>query len=610
MHLISESHVRAHLVKELPRSCMALLRTSMCKETWLSQLSPLRYDMTNISEKGVRELPISDILQSVSGAPAGSRIFLFGEGGSGKSTTVNYLCTKWNERSGLTKRFPHAYLLPVRKIVSPYAFLEHIICQDLEIIPQENQQDVRRFIKFNSASIIWFVDGYDERAEHGKEETTIDKLISGENAPYSTVVITSRPQDANILSAIKIKRRLEVYVKGFDDSAVKHYLERLPKSWAPTYAYLVQNNAIPRELLKSPLFLAMVCYIHQERSNQRKRRKFELVSTCAVLDAVCGIFLGIKEEKTPRRNFPHYTGYRDDRLSPKMKGLIRKITKLAFDSTKIGNFDLHIKKLHENDVYKEDLKNIGFLNGENSKYSFIHPLFQEHAAAYHMADNEADLEQVLLALVEKPGLMTTRLGVFSNPLLFAVGLKSNVLTLTGEAEKELSIVRVIQENGSDFNNNNLDLELSYQSRLFHECHDSNTREAYLNKMKNYRLPSEPVTLSYQPQIQASAYITLVDALGKDGCLHLLNKVHQKAMIMNGRHASLSPPEGCSTRYITDTVLISCLPIIDLIRTQKLVIQNCSLHVLAHTAKIWKVIIMFYIFSITCWHNYKSLIEFS
>ena len=561
----------------------------MRKDTWLAQISPLRYDMTNVSEQGIRELPISNIIQTVTNAPKESRILLFGEGGSGKSTTVSSLCTKWNERSGLSERFAHAYLIPVRNIVNPYASLEHIICQDLKIIPQQHEQDVRRFIKFNSTSIIFFLDGYDERTSHGRDETTIDKLISGKDAPHSTVVVTSRPQDTSILSAIKIKRRLEVYVKGFDDSGVRNYLEKLPKSWAPTYAGLVQNSAIPRELLKSPIFLAMVCYIHQEytKSDECEISDLKLVSTSSILDAVCGIFLGIKEEKTTGCDLQHYTGYRDDRLSTKMKGLIRIITKLAFNSTKKGEFSLHIEQLNENNVYEEDLNNIGILSFANSKYSFIHPLFQEHSAAYHMAGNEADLKHVL-ALLEKPGLIANKLGLFSNSLLFAVGLKPAVLTSIGDTEKELSIVRVIRENGSEFNNNNLDLELSYQSRLFHECHDLSTRAQYLRKLKQCRLPAEPATLSYQPQIQASAYITLVDALGVDDCLYLLKRVHQDDMVINGGHATLSAPQGSTTRYITDTILMSCLPVIDLIQTQKLVIQHCSLHVLAHTAKKWKV----------------------
>ena len=103
MCVFTEVQLRVHLNKELPRSCMALLRTNMRKDTWLAQISPLRYDLTKTSEKCVRELPVSDILQTISNAPEESRIFLFGEGGSGKSTTVNFLCTKWNERSALTK---------------------------------------------------------------------------------------------------------------------------------------------------------------------------------------------------------------------------------------------------------------------------------------------------------------------------------------------------------------------------------------------------------------------------------------------------------------------------------------------------------------------------
>ena len=59
--------------------------------------------------------------------------------------------------------------------------------------------------------------------------------------------------------------------------------------------------------------------------------------------------------------------------------------------------------------------------------------------------------------------------------------------------------------------------------------------------------------------------------------------------------TLSAPEGNTTRCITDTILISCLPVIDLIQTKQLVIQYCSLQVLAHTVRKWKVFVFAYAF---------------
>ena len=160
--------------------------------------------------------------------------------------------------------------------------------------------------------------------------------------------------------------------------------------------------------------------------------------------------------------------------------------------------------------------------------------------------------------------------------------------MIGHTEKELSVVRIFAEGDLASIGNNFDLELSYETRLFHECHDSNAQKTFLEQMKEHSLPAEPVTLSYQPQVQASAYITLVQALGLDGCLHLLKRVHQDAMIIHDGHATLSAPVGSTTRYIADTILISCLPVVDLIHTSKLVIQYCSLQVLAHTAMKIKV----------------------
>ena len=522
------THIRAYFDEELPRSCMSLLR--MSGDAWLAEVTPLKYNIKSFHGDKVIDLPGTSVLNIIDKCKAKSRIILYGEAGTGKSTTLSELCISWKKRIGLTQRFAQAYLLLVRNIVSPYASLEHIICNDLNIVPLHKEQYVRRFIKFNSASIIWFVDGYDERSSRGKKETTIDKLISGKAAPNSTVVVSSRPQDTDILSAIMTNKEIEIHVKGFDDSGVHTYLNKLPKDWAPTYRDLVVNSAIPGELLNIPIIVAMVCYIHQQVQSspkRRERRPIKLVSTISVLDAVCGIFLGISEEKTTGCDFPHYTGYRDKQLTDKKIGMIKVITKLAFHS---------------------------------------------------------------------------------NPLLFAVSLKHNLLTSIGYTDKEFPIVRVTHEGDGNVYSNNLDLELSYQSRLFQECHDSSTKKEYMEQIKQYSLPDESLILTYRPKIQASAYISLVDALGLDGRLYLLKRAHQEAMTIDGGHATLSAPEGSTTRYITDTILISCLPVVDLIQTEKIVIQYCSLQVLAHLTRKCKVMCRVYL--IKCYVHLNQMLKHS
>ena len=358
MTFLTENHLRAHLDIELPKMCMSLLRTTMSNKKWLEEVIPLTYDIKRFRDGKKIELPYSQLLNIIETIPAKSRILLHGEAGIGKSTTLSELCISWKDRTALTRRFAHAYLIPIRDIVSPYASPDEIICCDLKIVPQQEEQALRRFIEFNSTSIIWFLDGYDERTSHGNEETTLDKLISGKDATNSTVVVTSREQDANVLSSILKNKIYEIHVKGFDDSDVRDYLEKLPKDWAPSYRDLVVNSSIPRELLKSPLVDAMICYIQQnvdKSSLKGKKDNLKLVSTCSILYAVCGFFLGIKQEKTTGRDLPHYTGYRDPWLSPKMKSIIRTIAKLAFHSTKSWKYNIHITKFTKNKVFEEFL---------------------------------------------------------------------------------------------------------------------------------------------------------------------------------------------------------------------------------------------------------------
>ena len=569
---------------------MALLRAEISNQEWLKKFVPLKYDTKVIMGDDISEMHTTNILEAIESISDRRTVLLFGDGGTGKSTTLNYLCTRWNRRLGLSDQFAHAYLLPIKSIVSPYASLQHIICQDLGLVPPEKEEDVRRFIKFNSAAIIWFLDGYDEREERGNKESTIDKLISKKISRHSKVFVTSRPHDSDILTSIVEPTRYEINLSGFDENGVKQYLKNLPSEWAPKYHSLL-DKGIPAELLRSPLILSMVCYVHNkyfERSQKSTSDDLHLISISSIFDAVCGIYLGMMEEKRTGRELPLYTGYRDERISDELKILIESITKLAFLSTRNNKINVDVKELPKSGITKKHIENIGIIVFKNAKASFIHPLFQEHAAAYHLADNEEDLNSVL-SLIRKPGLMSNTLGVFSNTVLFTVGLSPSVLTSIGKYDMRLSVIKIYQEDVQTAMRNTLDLELSYQARLFHECNDPNTRNEYLEILKSSMSPIDPVTLLQKPQIQASAYISLVDALGLDGCIQLLKKTHKDDLQMAGDKVFLmSSSHSNKTRIITDSILLSCLYGIDLVDTECVIIQYVSLKVLQHTARNWKV----------------------
>ena len=567
---------------------MALLRTDMAQEDWLTQYVPLRVNMRTFNGSDLTEHPVNNIVHAVENLVSTRTVVIYGDEGTGKSSSLNHLTSVWKNRSGLVEKFSHVYLLPIRQINSPTSQLEHIICHDLKLVPPAQEQAIRRFIKFNAPAILWLLDGYDERIEQGMEQFTINKLISGEYAPKSKVIVTSRPHANEHLSNLVTENRSEIFLKGFDDRGVKQYLQGLPREWAPTFKDLVGHSGIPRELLRSPLILAMICYIHKmenKRSSDGNKSSKQLVTICAVLDTVVGILIGMMEEKREKRQLPRYISYRDLRLSDKIKGIIKSMTKVAFDSTKRSEYEIDVEELNEQGAYKEDIENIGILHFDKSKYSFLHPLFQEHAAAHHLAIHDDDLQQVL-HLSKKSGLMTTKLGALSNTLLFTVGIRARVLSLIGDADQHLSTVTVT---GMYQGCSNLDLELSYQSRLFHECSDSATKKEFLDKLAQYPLSTDPVLLSHQPQIEAASYINLIDALGLDGCLHLLNKVHGHHLRVDIDKTFLSAPPTTRTRYITDSILLSCLPAIHLTNTDRLVIQFASLKVLEHTATKWKVI---------------------
>ena len=274
-------------------------------------------------------------------------------------------------------------------------------------------------------------------------------------------------------------------------------------------------------------------------------------------------------------------------ISDKLKIILASIMKLSFYYTRNNKFHFDITELHKFSISKQDIENSGIVLLRNETASFVHPLFQEHAAAYHLADNEEDLNSVL-SLIGKPGLMSNTLGVFSNTVLFTVGLNPSVLTSIGEYDQQLSVVKIYQEDAQTAKHNTLDLELSYQARLFHECNDPKTRNEYIEKLKSSTPPTNPVTLLHKPQIQASAYISLVDALGSDGCIQLLKATHNNDLTIAGDRMYLRASQTNRVRIITDTILLGCLHMIQIKDTDCVVIEYASLKVLQHTAQSWKV----------------------
>ena len=589
--------MRSHYAAVLPQSCMALLRTDLAQEQWLAQYVPLRYNMT-FSGSDVTGHPVSNIVRAVESLTHTRTVLIYGDEGTGKSTSLNHLATAWRTGHGLVERFSNVFLIPIRQIKSPTSPLEHIICHDLELVPPDQEQSIRRFIKFNPSAILWLLDGFDERTDHGYGEPTINKLIKGTYAPRSKVVVTSRPHSKHTLSALVNRNRAEIHLTGYDDAGVKEYLRNLPQEWAPAYRDL--NDLIPRELLTLPLFLAMVSYVykkHHERAGKRDVNIIQLFSIRSVLDAVVGILLGIMEEKEKARQLPQYQGYNDPRLTPKIKRIVKAISKLAFDSLRKKQLFIDIKDLEEH-VTEEEIKNIGILHfdkKDQQKIGFIHLLFQEHAAAYHMSENGNALKYVLNDL-ENPGLMTSNLGVFSSSLVFAVGLNPAVLRLVIQNNMPLPVVKVKHQEGSISDSVNLDLEISYQARLLHECSDTAIKQDYLRGMTESDLPGNPVVLSHQPQVEVSAYLDLIDCLGLQECLILLKKVHKDEMILDEDKAYLSASGGSTTRCITDTLLLGCLPAIDIRDTDRVIIRYANLKVLQHTLMKWQVMLPDYTFN--------------
>ena len=196
----------------------------------------------------------------------------------GKSTMMCQIAKIWMKQTQtMTAReresmlwFKQVYLIPVRLIHNHTETLERIITHDLKMLGYGREGDVRRQLKFCSVQVLFLVDGYDEMSKKERKNSTINKLLAGEVAPSSTVLVTTRPHCLEYLQQIfatEFPRGLTITsLLELDDYEVRTVLRsRFPDDDPDTLMRQFLEGA-PGYIYRIPFFFTVLCdiWIHSK----------------------------------------------------------------------------------------------------------------------------------------------------------------------------------------------------------------------------------------------------------------------------------------------------------------------------------------------------------
>ena len=365
-----------------------------------------------------------------------SRILVYGEAGSGKSTLCKKLAYDWAkqvEQSPL-KNVPVVCALEFRKIQETETIVDAICNQLLSKDSTLGPDEIRKFIKANPDKIIIILDGFDE-FDAKSHKGDINDLLQCRIMAEVRILVTTRPWHACSLQTTS-NLYVQVSLDGFDIPAIKSYVQRyfgdeeasnqgLERIWA---------NGFTSHLAHTPILLSMICFMIKVTSEDTA--KIDTLNSLfeSFLRAIVMKYFGKHHE----RRCTSYTDVSSRTGITEGMQILRKfwddLGRIALDAVMVPG-----KKtvFSENELtVREDVRDLALKTGllvryesklsmtdafETSKifYSFPHLLFHEKCAGDYLAHHRDVFDSTLRSIVDRGNTMD-----LGYTLAFSSGKKS------------------------------------------------------------------------------------------------------------------------------------------------------------------------------------------
>ena len=500
---------------------------------------------------------ISDVLDIFKYTKHGGRVIIIADGGMGKSAIVSHMTRSWSSDHIMMKKYGFVFLTPQRLVNNITEDLERIICGDLKLLDESCMAKLRNLLKSRSDKCLFLVDGFDElQSASRKEKNTFIKLMKKDSqiARKSTVVVTTRPHSADEVLKVIGDTYMEVRIEGLPEDTV---IDRAHDILTQTKKHLDQpaigtiTDYMPLELLRMPLLFNIATYVWKCQKNdlhdKTTIRTFSGMTD--IFGAILNIMIGIQEEKGKRtENVNFYASIKD--IPSSTRYLLQTLAAMSYECLGRGELIISTNTLQKYHLNAVTCGQIGFLHissGPKPQGNFVHNLFMEYCAGFHIADDKNAMRKIVDGINQNQTTLFKTLGLYSNALLFAVGIRPEILEELSTCKFQIPMVKMP---GSP----NIDVDLSLEAQLLQESSNEDARKKFCQTLMKCDL-SDLSVYTTSHRLNAMGYEWMQKELGVERCLNFLKKAHHD----NTKSSDLVLHGDNGHRYITDTLLLSQLP---------------------------------------------------
>ena len=411
-----------------------------------------------------------DIYGIIQCCKPGDTIIVHGIAGIGKTCLINRIALNWVGKEPSLKCFKYVILLHARKICSHKETAERIICHDLQLLPEELSVNIKLIMKFDSGKCLILIDGYNELSDEQREYSLLTKAISREVAKRAVVIVTTRPETKPYIEKLTKysyidlplnrldKRGMFSFISNFFPDSHKEFLQ------VSKVLMLEQFSEIPEDVTSVPLFLTMLCYLCREEIEGTGDVKLFNEITGITMGSVVATFwkllINVKQNM-PRKMVLGIVNVLPTRdIMPATIHLIYALSKMSFYCLRNGQTVFTNEVLLRNELNIDCVYDLGPVEIDNGCMVFFHGIFQEYAAAIHIARDVSALYIVLEAYKSRlynPALFEK----YRQALVMAAGIQPAILDKMRTVDLEITLFITKEPEYR--------LDLSIECDLVHAC---------------------------------------------------------------------------------------------------------------------------------------------
>ena len=365
------------------------------------------------------------------------RIVVIAGAGKGKTTAVAKMAYDWaySVQDCAFDKLPLLFIIRLRDVGQESTLGEVIIEQLLNDIPELTPKPLEVFIRKNQ-KLCWIIlDGLDEfNGRFGSTTETsngIVKVINYNDLPNCRVLVTTRPHLEHEFERDELPRiYAKMEIEGFSNENSNEYIDKFFQNERALgknlQTYLSQNDVI-NELVSTPLFCLMICYLW------RGNLLLGIETQTELFDNV-NLFLWqhcrAKSSKYTREWLSRIE-YQLGKIA--LKGLLSDNNKLVFrpedfkdkpdamqDGCELGIIAIS----SSNEIYDR----ISDQNIKMQSIEFYHKLAQEHTAGKYLAKISTKVKMAL-KMSKLDSVMSSKrqcIGNYEHLLRFASGRNNDI----------------------------------------------------------------------------------------------------------------------------------------------------------------------------------------